>query len=68
MDDYDYEEMGIDNSRPPKLSKSAKKANLRRAVPHYDEVNVLVTGFGVSHDLIPTPISYPGYLHRKSHH
>ena len=46
MDGYDHE-TGIDNSRPPKLSKSAKKANLR-AEPHYDEVNVLVTGFGVS--------------------
>jgi len=49
MNDYDHE-TGIDNSRPPKLSKSAKKANLR-AEPHYDEVNVLVTGFGVSTNL-----------------
>jgi len=55
MDYYNYE-IGLDNSRPPKLSKSAKKANLR-AEPHYDEVNVLVTGFGVSHHSSPSKIS-----------
>ena len=59
MDDYDHE-TGIDNSRPPKLSKSAKKAN-QRAEPHYDEVNVLVTGFGVSHDSTSDRISHLGY-------
>jgi len=65
MNDYD-QETGIDNPRPPKLSKSAKKANLR-AEPHYDEVNVLVTGFGVSHDLISVPVSHLGFARRKSH-
>jgi len=31
---------------PPKLSKAVKKAN-RSVQRHYDEVNVLVTAFGV---------------------
>lgn len=46
MDVAGPEEPEFDDSRPSKLKKSTKKANMK-ARAHYDEVNVLVTGFGV---------------------
>lgn len=36
----------VNATYPPKLSKAVKKAN-KIVQRHYDEVNVLVTGFGV---------------------
>jgi hypothetical protein len=52
----------IDASRPPELKKSTKKANTKSKA-HYDEVNVLVTGFGVRVNSHPSqsPLMSTGY-------
>lgn len=41
-------ESGNNAAHTPRLSKAVKKANANQSVQaYYDEVNVLITGFGV---------------------